>query len=112
MRRVSGLVAVAAVVAAVLLPLGLASWASGQVFTFDENGVGAFGAGAPMPDPGPGGLGGALTYPLGFAATVGDVVMTEPPAFDQTSDIIRWNGNNTLVFYSDIFDGVNSLADI
>jgi hypothetical protein len=72
-------------------------------------------------DPGPGGLSSALTYDLlGPPALVaGDVLLLEP-GLGVLTDIIRFNpagtGGNpgypaSLVFYSDAFDGGNSLAD-
>jgi hypothetical protein len=51
-------------------------------------------------DPGPGGLGSALIYtpPSSFGSTTqGDVVLYEGGS---PSDVIRFNGNRTLVFYS------------
>jgi hypothetical protein len=75
---------------------------------------------------GPGGLLNALTYNLlsPSGLIVGDVLLTESaggagPVI--TSDLIRFNAtepapgggsSETLVFYSDITDGVDSLADI
>jgi hypothetical protein len=74
------------------------------------------------PDPGPGGLPAALTYHLlGPPSLVaGDVILLEPGGGGLISDILRFNpagtGGNpaypaSLVFYSDVFDGPNSLAD-
>jgi hypothetical protein len=70
-------------------------------------------------DPGPGGLALALTYgllnPPGL--TAGDVLLQEV-AGGPISDIVRFNPNEVcsgttgcLVFYSDIADGVDALAD-
>lgn len=90
--------------------------------TVDENGNGRFTntngfssalPGTLAPDPGPGGLAAALTYdllnPPGLVA--GDLMLLEPGSTD-LSDIIRYNSSNgTLVFYSDILSGSDSLAD-
>ena len=63
-------------------------------------------------DPGPGGLASALTYnllgPPGLVT--GDVVLLEPGSTD-LSEVLRFNSNGTLVFYSDNADGVDALAD-
>ncbi|MEP6753976.1 MAG: hypothetical protein ABJA67_00630 [Chthonomonadales bacterium] len=98
------------------------------LITVDENGNGSIQfSGSPptnMPgvllaDPGPGGLGSALTYNLlGPPSLVaGDLVMTEP-SDGSITDLIRFNPSGTggqnfssLVFYSDNADGVDSLAD-
>ena len=93
-------------------------------FTVDENGPGTFanssGFSAPvpaslLPDPGPGGLSAALTYgllsPPGLVA--GDLILLESLGA-QVSDIIRFNpdqNGGSLVFYSDIADGAEDLAD-
>jgi hypothetical protein len=79
-------------------------------------------AGTLQPDPGPGGLGSALTYNLlGPPSLVaGDVLVQELISADLVlSDIIRFNPAGTgspgypasLVFYSDIGDGADALAD-
>lgn len=65
-------------------------------------------------DPGPGGLAAALTYnllgPPGLV--VGDVLLVEPGTAGVLTDLIRFNPNGTMVFYSDITgDGANALAD-
>ena len=87
----------------------------------DENGNGSinFGGGPiPLaftlaPDPGPAGLPLALTYSLPFPGVIGDVLLFEPVT-QQVSDWIRFNGNGTLVFYSDVPEGgeVPDLADV
>ena len=96
-----------------LLPLVLmvAGRASAQIphsmITVDEfgNGVAQIpGVAIPLPrlilpDPGPGGLSNALTYLLPFPGFPGDVLLPEPEGF---SDLVRFNGNGTLIFYSDI----------
>jgi hypothetical protein len=65
-------------------------------------------------DAGPGGLAGALTYnllsPPGLVT--GDLVLQEF-AGGPLSDLIRFNSNcGCLVFYSDVEDGSDALADI
>jgi hypothetical protein len=88
--------------------------------TVDENGHGTltntagFNAtltGTLMNDPGPGGLPNVLTYnllnPPGL--TAGDVFMQD--ADGTLSDVVRFNPNGDLVFYSNPIDGFDSLAD-
>jgi hypothetical protein len=84
---------------------------AGVIIAVDEHGdgVGTLGGGSLAPDPGPGGLPAVLTYRLPFAGTVGDVYLTEP--VQVFSDVIRFNGTRTLVFYSSSADGFDSLAD-
>ncbi len=55
-----------------------------------------------MQDPGPGGLPNALTFTTPAGLVVGDLLLHEPGSGE--SDLIRWNNNATLVFYSDIGD--------
>src|SRR5262249_37534680 len=64
-------------------------------------------------DPGPGGLAGVLTYDLPFAGTQGDITSFGPPSDSSidVGDVIRFNGDGTLLFYSDNVDGFDSLAD-
>jgi hypothetical protein len=118
-----------------LIGLALAAWlaTAPEVFpatitvTVDENGNGTAsipGSVFPLlsslsPDPGPGGLPGALTYSIAppipsFTVVVGDVILSEPGT-SPLSDLIRFNQNpnvpGTLVFYSDI-PPVDALADI
>jgi hypothetical protein len=78
---------------------------------FDEKGNGAFGPGFLANDPGPGGLHAVLTYHLPFAGVPGDVLLTDANAGGAFLDVIRFNGNGTLIFYSDNVDGADSLAD-
>jgi hypothetical protein len=61
---------------------------------------GGYHPGSLQNDPGPGGLPNALTFTLPIAGVVGDLLIHEPVSGE--SDLIRWNGNGTLVFYSDI----------
>ena len=111
------------ILAGLLLVIGSTAHAQFSVtITVDENGNGGFtntiGFSSPLPgalapDPGPGGLAAALTYdllnPPGLVA--GDLMLLEPGSVN-ISDIIRYNSSNgTLVFYSDILSGSDSLAD-
>jgi hypothetical protein len=80
--------------------------------TIDENAnsflngfIGAFPATIEQ-DPGPGGLPNVLTYHLSVPATQGDVLLTVNGA---VSDLVRFNGNSTVIFYS--FDGLGLLGD-
>src|SRR5947207_4323760 len=82
--------------------------ATAQVITFDEFGNGAFGPGVIQPDPGPGGLPAVMTYPLPFPGTVGDLLVHDPLEGGLVLDVIRWNGNGTLCFYSDNIGGADA----
>jgi hypothetical protein len=119
----------------VLIGLALATWltTAPEVFaqvvtvTVDENGHGTAtipGSVIPLlssrsPDPGPGGLPGALTYSIAppvpsFTLVQGDVTLSEPGT-SPLSDLIRFNQNpnvpGSLVFYSDV-PPIDALADI
>jgi len=91
--------------------------ASAQIYTVsvDENGHGLFNGtpftGQIMTDPsGTIGTGQALVYTLPFNFQVnGDYDLWEPPAYADYSDVVRFWGNNQLIFYSDI--GEADLAD-
>jgi hypothetical protein len=86
--------------------------AGADLITVDENGngTGTVGSGYLSNDPGPGGLNNVLTYNLPFTATQGDVEVFDFPSF-VPSDVIRFNGDGTLIFYSNP-DGVfDSMAD-
>ena len=93
------------------LAFGSAAHAS-LLITVDENGNGTIGnvtiGGVLAPDPGPGGLPSTLTYPLPFPVILGDIGLFEG---GQLLDVIRFNGNFTLVFYSDNVPIADSLAD-
>jgi hypothetical protein len=90
---------------------------------FDENGNGTF-LGSPLShiigqDPGPGGLPNALIYTPPFGPQFfGDLLISEPP-FEPThaniSDVVRFNENGTIVFYSELPETpaeVPDLADV
>jgi hypothetical protein len=56
-----------------------------------------------LPDPSGGIAGNALIYTLPFnfpAGSVGDYLMLEPPLDSSVSDVIRFWGNNQVIFYS------------
>lgn len=102
------LTAILATVACLLL---LIPGALGQGFTLQitENPLdplnqfnGGYHPGFLMDDPGPGGLPSALTYTTPGGLVVGDLLIHEPSGGE--SDLVRWNGNATLVFYSDFPD--------
>lgn len=66
-------------------------------------------------DIGPGGLANALNYDFGsfgLTWTVGDLALQVPSGTSGSSEVIRFNPNGTLVFYSDIEVGTNTLADV
>jgi hypothetical protein len=101
----------------VTLLLGLGSPALADfIVSVDENGHGTLQAdhstlpfsGILAPDPGPGGLPAVLTYPLPFLATQGDVLLMDGA---NRLDVIRFNGGETLTFYSDNIDGFDALGD-
>jgi PEP-CTERM motif len=81
--------------------------------TVTEDGIGSINgvpiAGVLAPDPGPGGLGSVMTYTLPFAGVKGDVALIDNPG--GFLDLLRFNGNHTVLFYSDNLDGVDQLAD-
>jgi hypothetical protein len=86
-----------------------------DVITVDENGNGNDN-GVPLSftlgfDPGPGGLSGVLIYELPFSALQGDIFLTDADFFGLTLDVVRFNGNGTLIFYSDNIGGFDSLGD-
>src|SRR5260370_23999437 len=93
----------------------LATSALADVLAIDENGngIGTIGRGFLAPDPGPGGLPSVLTYRLPFAGVQGDVAMfsVEPGIGTVVFDVIRFNGNGTVLFYSDNVPLFDSLAD-
>ena len=67
-------------------------------------------------DPGPGGLTNVLIYSIPFAGVQGDVLLLDPfrppdPCSGSRCDVIRFNGNGTLIFYSDNVDGFDAPAD-
>ena len=84
-----------------------------DLITVDEFGKGSVDGkpikGALGPDPGPGGLSSVLIYPLPFTGTQGDVKLLEPGGI--FFDLVRFNGDGTLIFYSDNVDGFDALAD-
>jgi hypothetical protein len=101
-----------AILATVVCLLLLIPGAYGQGFTLQvtENPLdplnqlnGVFHPGFLQNDPGPGGLPNALTYTTPAGLVVGDLLIHEPSG--QESDLIRWNDNATLVFYSDLPQG-------
>jgi hypothetical protein len=95
---------------AVLLPVT-------SIITIDERGVGTYPDGTPIPwriglDPGPGGLPNALIYLPQLSFVEGDVLLKESPDGD-VSDVIRFNPDGQIVFYSDSEPGEDDqdLAD-
>lgn len=60
-------------------------------------------------DPGPGGLNNVLIYTLPFAGVQGDVLVSNPQ--EGLGDLIRFNGDSTMIIYSDNIGGIDSLAD-
>src|SRR5207253_5690688 len=85
--------------------------ARADVIAIDENGngFGTLGPGFLAPDPGPGGLPLVLTYRLPFAGVQGDVLLNDPGI--GFLDVIRFNGNGTVLFYSDNIEGSDAIGD-
>lgn len=115
-------------VAGLLLACGIPASAqqAPPLTTLDENGNGTIqaisgsqatvGSGL-MSDPFvPSGQANVLTYFLPFNASPGDVRLIEPNVTggQDLSDVLRFVGNNTVLFYSDVSanDPADSLADI
>jgi hypothetical protein len=57
-------------------------------------------AGVLQADPGPCGLALALTYALPFAGVQGDLILTDPNFSDLPMEILRFNGDGTVIFYA------------
>jgi hypothetical protein len=77
--------------------------------TLYENGNGTANGnslnGVLMADPSGGLAGNVLVYTLPFnfpAGSVGDYLLLEPPNYSSVSDVIRFWGNNQVIFYSDL----------
>ncbi|PWU20215.1 MAG: hypothetical protein C5B50_04515 [Verrucomicrobia bacterium] len=52
-----------------------------------------------------------LIYTLPFAGVRGDVLVQDPVQGSPILDVLRFDGANHLIFYSDSIDGYDSLAD-
>ncbi len=87
------------------------------VFTVDENCHGTLNGAQPLQcalgnDPGPGGLQNVMIYHLpGYTGTAGDVLLHDPDFHNAFLDVVRFNGDGTLIFYSDNVDGFDDQAD-
>jgi len=107
LTRITYVTAAALLVAA---KLGVAS-----IITVDENGNGFIDntpiSGHLGTDPGPGGLTNVLIYNLPFAGAQGDIFLTDADFGGLRLDVIRFNGNGTLIFYSDNVDGFDAIGD-
>jgi len=108
MRRLALALTVASIV--------LVTEASGGTITVDEFGNGSLLLTVPIPlpfkigfDPGPGGLNNVLIYTLPFGGIQGDVLLNDPGI--GVLDVIRFNGDGTLIFYSDNIDGFDAPGD-
>jgi hypothetical protein len=53
-----------------------------------------------------------LAYTLPFNAVAGDADLYEPPTGPDFSDVIRFDGNGHLFFFSDNTDGADAPADV
>ena len=62
-------------------------------------------------DPGPGGLPNVAIYPLPFAGVVGDVLLAGVSDGGAIFDVVRFNGNGTVIFYSDNVPTFDAPAD-
>jgi hypothetical protein len=102
------------VLASIVLEMFFSGMANaGPVITIDENGngIGTVGPFFIAADPGPGGLGAALNYNLPIIGVQGDITFGLEPGIVFGGDLIRFNGNGTVIFYSDNVGGFDSLAD-
>lgn len=97
----------------VLAVLGTVSLLASTTIVVDEYGnmltAGVPSQGIFTDDPGPGGQANILTYTLPFAGLQGDVGIQD--LCGCPSDVIRFNSDGTLLFYSNPSDGFDSLAD-
>lgn len=89
---------------AIFCLLAMASATRAGTLQFDQFGDGSFDS-APLAallqnDPGPGGYPSALTYSLPFMGVQGDLILTDPNFSDLPMEIIRFNGDGTLIFYA------------
>jgi hypothetical protein len=84
-----------------------------RTIVIDEfgHGIGTRSQGFLLPDPGPGGRPSVLTYVLPFAGTRGDVVFSGEAGLLFGGDVTRFNGNGTVLFYSDNIPTADSPAD-
>jgi hypothetical protein len=62
-------------------------------------------------DLGPGGLPNVAVYPLPFAGVVGDILMAGASDGGAIFDVVRFNGNGTVIFYSDNVPTTDAPAD-
>jgi hypothetical protein len=97
-----------AVLVSFLVPLAARAQPLWSV-TLDENGNGTANGnplnGVLMADPSGGLAGNVLVYTLPFnfpAGSVGDYLLLEPPSHNEVSDVIRFWGNNQVIFYSEL----------
>jgi hypothetical protein len=90
--------------------------ASAMTVTIDEQGNGTIvendGTKTPLvgfrgKDGGPGGLNNVLLYQLGLVPVFGDVLLTGSGSLNSegVNDIVRFNADGTIAFYSDATDG-------
>jgi hypothetical protein len=112
MKTVKRVVAALGVVAVV----GLCRVNAQALFTVDELGnLNGQPVGQLKPDPSPSGFGLAqnvLVYNLPFAGLQGDVLMHDGTATNAPFlDVVRFDGNGHLIFYSDNTDGFDAPAD-
>ena len=85
-----------------------------QVITLDENGDGYITPSQPFPytvtnEPNSGIS--TLRYTLPFAGVAGDLLLQEPVGTN-ISDVLRFDGNSHVYFFSDIELGQSALADV
>ena len=92
----------------ILVGVGVGSSAFAKLLTFDEFGNSSIGQATRKADPGPGGQSSVLTYVLPFSGVQGDVVLTEN---GDGEDLLRFNGDGTLLFYSSNLNGTPAPAD-
>ena len=86
----------------------------GQVIYMNENGSAYITASQPFPyalAPEPNSGITTLEYTLPFAGVAGDLLLTEPGS-SAISDVLRFDGNFHVFFFSDLDPGQSQLADV
>jgi hypothetical protein len=92
----------------------LAAWSiQAQQFVFEASGNSSYQPGQLMPDP-TGGLAAwnVLVFDLPFAGVAGDLLIDEGSLNGTLVDIIRFDGNSHLIFYSSSANGFHEAADV
>ena len=110
-KTISGIVACTGILAA---SATLVFGQVGQIIYIDENGSAYITPSEPFAftlaqEPNSGSI--TLQYTLPFQGVAGDVLLTEPGG-SQISDVLRFDGNSHVYFFSDVEGGDTDLADV